>query len=121
MAIIDHGKWERYAPNPPVENLPANVMFARRVGDNVDWYEYVSSNHFQDGSVVMTVQRVADGAVIQAATRDPTEIFPAPFSVIEETEYTGTDPLKDFGRRMYDADLRKVGDLYVPPRRPSSS
>jgi hypothetical protein len=110
MAIIDHGTWERYAPNPPRQDWPANVIYARRVGGGEDWYDYLDSKPFKDGSVIMTVLHT----VIQAATRDPSAIFPPPCNVIEETEYAGTDPQKDFGRHVYNADLRKIGELYVP-------
>jgi len=108
MALIDHGAWERYTPDPPKPGLPTDVMFARRVVGGEDWYEYVASKPFNNGSVVMTVERLETGDIIQAATRDPTAIFPARMSVIEETEYTRTDPQTDFGRRTYNADLRKI-------------
>ena len=116
MAIIDHGSWERYIPDPAPAGIPSNVMFARRIGDNVDWYVYLKSKPFAGNSVVMTVEHTSTGEdLVQAATRDPSMIFPQLMSVIEETEYSGTEPQKDLGGRLYDTSLRKIGDKYVPP------
>lgn len=115
MAIIDHGQWERYVPTTVKPNLPSNIMYARSVIGNYDWYEYVAAKRFGQRSVVMTVQHTETGDLIQVATFDPTAIFPASCGVIEETEYSGSDPQAEFGLCTYNADLRKIGPKYVPP------
>jgi hypothetical protein len=107
MAIVAHGEWEYYTP-PPNEDLPSSIMFARRIADGQDWYEYVAGQPFSDGGVVMTVQHTDTGDIVQAATRDPSAIFPANMIVIEETEYSGNAPQTEFGRRTYSAELRKI-------------
>jgi hypothetical protein len=115
MTIIDHGAWERYTPASTKDGMPPNVMYARRIGSGEDWYEYVKARRFGDGSVVMTVMATEAGSVVQAATFDPTAVFPAEFSVIEETAYSGNDPQSDLGQRSYNADARKIGGPFVWP------
>jgi hypothetical protein len=111
MSIIEHGMWERYTPDPSTLKVlyQTNILYVRRTTDNVDWYEYVNIiKPFKEGSVVMTVQAIEEGEVVQAASQDHTAVFPISMKVIEETEYTGTNAQEDFGQRMYSADLRQV-------------
>jgi hypothetical protein len=117
--IVDHGNWVMYTPaTPKAEHVGHHVMYARRDSPEADdWYEYVARRPFGDTSVVMTVQHTAEGDVVQAATFDPSEIFPAGMGVIEETEYTGNDPQTDFGQHSYSADARRIGGRFVPPER----
>jgi hypothetical protein len=122
--IIDHGTWSRYTPaQPKLELIQHNVMFASRDGPGFgeDWYEYVASKPFGDTSVVMTVLHTDTGDVVQAATFDPSQLFPAGMGVIEETQYAGNDPQGDFGGTTYNADARKIGGKFVwPEPRPTA-
>jgi hypothetical protein len=113
--IVEHGGWSLSASS---EMKPGGqrILHARR-DDGMDWYVFVKMKPFGDGSIVMTVGSMGtEELVVQAATRDPTAIFPAGMLVIEETEYAGSNPFNDFhGRRYADG---KIGDMWVPPPPP---
>jgi len=116
--IIEHGRWSLSAS---AETKPTRqrILYARRDDTGMDWYEFVRMRPFNDGSIVMTVGSMGtDELVVQAATRDPTAIFPAGMLVIEETEYAGSDPFADYHGRVYDLASRSIGDKFVPPPLP---
>lgn len=114
--IIEHGSWSLSTPSgmPPAQQ---RILRARRDDTGMDWYEFVALKPFGDGSVVMTVGPTGTGEfMIQAATWDPTAIFPPGMRVIEETIYSGNDPFGDFHGRIYDSG--RIGDVFVPPPLP---
>jgi hypothetical protein len=118
--IIDHGTWSIYTPAAPKIVAPAgqSIMYASRDGPGFgeDWYDYVAGKAFGDTSVVMTVQQgTPAGDVVQVATFDPTEIFPAGMQVIEETQYTGNDPQGDFGGTTYNGTIGGKAVWPEPP------
>lgn len=117
--IIEHGRWDYYTPATPKEGMPPQVMYAQRVGDGMDWYDYVASKPFGDTSVVVTVYPMQDGTEItQAATFDYTAIFPPKARLLEMTDYVGSDPQADLGQRIYDPATLTIGDKYAPPPPP---
>ena len=112
--IIEHGHWSVTA-SPEQQR----VMHAHRDDTGMDWYQFVALKPFNAGSIIMTVGSPGSEiteVIVQAATRDPTAIFPAGMLVIEETEYAGSNPFNDFHGRLY-AD-GKIGDMWVPPPPP---
>jgi hypothetical protein len=116
MDIKDHGSWRRYKPHKLPEGAPPNTMFAERIPDNVDWYDYVNSGeNFAEDSVVMTV---VDG-VVAAATMDPTALFPAGATVLEIPQMVLHDPQEAFGDKSYDAAKREFYARSLPDPGPS--
>jgi len=96
MITLYHGEWERYTPNrlPRGVTPNHNVMFCRRVGDNVDWYDFINIMLFRKKSIKVTVM---DGEV-KAANRDPSKLFPQYCSVYEIIgEKFHVDPQKKYG------------------------
>ena len=116
--IIDHGKWERYQPDKIPQGMPPNVLFARRISDGVDWYDYSrDSKNFSPDTVKFTAlwQDVHNGYTIDAATRDPTRLFPAGALLREIVDYHGgSDPQLELGARLYDPDSNKLRDRPTP-------
>jgi hypothetical protein len=99
MDIINHGDWERY--NPPVlpVDAPPNALFARRIADGADWYDYVNSGRaFAKDSIKMTVTN----SRVSAAVIDATMLFPGGSTLLEVKDVAVDDPQKHFGRKVYD-------------------
>ena len=68
MAVIEHGDWQLYTPSPFPESMPVGALFARRVSDGADWYDYVKAgSNFQANTIKMTVAQT----LVCAATTDP--------------------------------------------------
>lgn len=116
MPVIEHGDWQFYTPASLPEGAPNNAMFASRVDDGVDWYDYVnSSSNFQSGSARMTVYRQGvNGPTVGAAVFDATELWPAQALVVEDTDYTGSDPQGDYGGKIYDPVTKTFSDPPPP-------
>ena len=115
MSIINHGKWIAYKPETLPEGAPPNAMFAKREGDDTDWYGYVNSgeNFGADNVKFMAAWRDSVGGyVVGPAVYDPTMLFPASQIVGEITDYTGTDPQNDLGGKIYD---EAAGTFSDPP------
>lgn len=104
MAIIDHGQWQRYEPEVRPAHLPASIMFCRRIGDGVDWYEYQKSSPFSEGSVFFVVHQ----GRIKVATDDPSRLFPQGMHLFEETAPLPGDPQTIYGEQLFGADNRVV-------------
>jgi len=100
MDIKDHGLWQRYTPTKLPQGAPASAMFVRRVADGVDWYKYVNSGV---NFAVVTIKRTLRHGVFSTATTDPTALFPDNATVLELSGVASSDPLKQFGRKVYDA------------------
>ena len=113
MKITDHGTWQTYMPNRLPKDAPSGALFTRRVGDSVDWYDYVNSGkNFDDDSVKMTIVNGRVGA----AVTDPTRLWPGNNGVVLEVHDVSTDdPQKLFGEKVYDAANETFKD---PPPRP---
>lgn len=107
MRIIRHGKWSLYKPSEPPPGAPPNALFARREGDDVDWYDYVNSgeNFGTDTVKLMAIHRdYAGGYVVGPAVIDATMLWPAGHIVVEIEGYTGGDPQAEFGNKLYDPE-----------------
>jgi hypothetical protein len=113
MNIIDHGKWLPYKPAELPYGIPDTVLFARRESDGVDWYEYSrGGSNFRPDTVKFIAhhQPVVDRLVIGAAVRDVSMLFPANAVVCEITDYSGTDPQKEFGQKIFDLTAKTISD-----------
>jgi len=143
MKIIDHGAWVKYKPDKRriAMDAPANAIFAKRVSDGVDWYDYVRPNfylihprpttlpeyeppgepNFKPGSVICNVYRHPefDRDFIGTAVYDPTRFVPCNQRIIEITDYAGTDPHAEFGGKVYDREAGTFTVLVRPPAPPS--
>lgn len=118
MNIIDHGAWVLHQPGQSlIDRLmaPANALFCKRTSDDLDWYDFiyqlvddkmVASGVFAAGSVKMMVLN----GRIAAATHDETLLFPQGMSVLEITDYAGSDPQADFGGKYYVAASNSIVD-----------
>ena len=84
MKIIDHGEWIIYEPAQRPLDFPSNVMFAQRVSDQKDWYEYLRT--LRTDTIKMTLMRIADDWVVQATSLEADYLFPAGQRVIEIDE-----------------------------------
>ena len=119
MNIIDHGKWLPYVPDTIPQGLPANILWARREGDGVDWYDYSrDKNSFSEGSLVFIAheQPSVSGLVIGAAVRDVSLLFPANAVVAEITDYVGADPQGELGRKIFDRQGKTIGEWPKHPQ-----
>jgi hypothetical protein len=117
--ILDHGRWVRYQPDRLPPDMPPNALFARRISDGVDWYNYVrDENNFVADSVKFTAtwQDIHNGYIIGLATRDPSMLFPAGALLREIIDYHGSDDLHlELGNRLYDPDTHRLRALPPPP------
>jgi hypothetical protein len=117
MHIKNHGVWQRYTPSKLPQGAPASALFAKRIGDGVDWYDYVNSGkNFAKDTIKLTLD--ADG-IVSTAVNDPTLLFPGGATVLEISGVTTNDPLKLFGRKRYDADQQTFRDPPPLPEMPS--
>jgi len=120
--IIDHGKWVPYVPEQWPLHAPPGALFARRVSDGVDWYEYArAGTNFGADTVKFTAywQDAYEGYTVGAATRDLNR-FPCPLGMLvrEIVDYRGGDPQAELGDKIYDLDthrLRARPELPIPP------
>lgn len=108
MNIVDHGKWKQYVPSPFPENVPSNMLFARREDSEKDWYEFLKEHVFDYNTIKMTVtwHDNVGAYIVGAAVHDATMLFPQDAFVIEVTDYNGFDPQKDFGGKAYDPETK---------------
>lgn len=117
MAVIEHGDWQLYTPSPFPTDMPVSALFSRRIGDGVDWYDYVKAgSNFQADTIKMTVT----DTLVCAATTDPTMLFPGRGSILEVTDVPLDDPQGDWGRRTYDAATQTFSADPVAPPDPSA-
>jgi hypothetical protein len=119
MNIIDHGMWSPYEPDPAdiPDAWPANVLFLQRDGTNKDWYKYTREGNFNPDNVKFQAlyQETFGTYVIGPAVFDATRLFPRLQYVGEVTDYTGSDPMKDFSGKLYDPITGTITDKPPPP------
>jgi len=121
MTHFDHGNWIAYKPEKMPEAAPPNTLFAKRESDGVDWYDHVNGGAFSEGTVkIAAIMREGIGYVVGPATYDATRIFPAGHIVAEIGDYTGSDPQKDFGNKVYDPVADTFSDQPPPAPPPPS-
>ena len=113
MNIVNHGAWKLYIPAEFPADAPPNAIFARRDGDDMDWYAYVRGKHFAPHTVKMTLHN----NVVGAATTDETRLFPAGATVLETDPVTG-DPQAMFGGKFYDAATKTFHAPQPPQEQP---
>lgn len=113
ITIRNLGNWEMYRPEKPPADIPANVLFARRVQDQVDWYEFQRTLTGND--VYMTVMEMEPTHhVVQAATRDATALFPAHALLLSVQGIADSDPFEAYHGREYFPLTKTFGDKWVP-------
>lgn len=101
MKVVLHGNWVLYAPKEPNPNAVPNTLYAKRVEDGVDWYEFVHpGDKFKDGSVVATVHNGVVGAAVYEADR----LFPEGALLIEIQDYEGGSPQMELGGHFFDVN-----------------
>ena len=103
MKIIDHGEWTAYEP----ERLPPGlggqrVMFARRVSDQRDWYDF--QRELRNDNIKLTV---SPEGTVQATYRDASMLFPAGMRVLEVEADIDHETLR---QKIYD------GKIFLPPK-----
>jgi len=128
MAIKDHGLWEGYTPTEYPEGAPKGMVFCRRVGDGVDWYDYIAGEgNFAPDTVKFVVEvdgvgRSKDGPVIRVAVVEPDRMFPQDCRVVELPGVTRLQNEKalreEFSNRFIDLQTGKIGEAYTPPKGP---
>lgn len=117
MAVIEHGDWRIYVPSNLPEGAPSTALFARRISDGVDWYDYVNAgSNFQAETIKMTVVQT----LVCAATTDPVRLFPGDGSILEVTDVPLNDPQGDWGRRTYDSATQTFSAEPALPPDPSA-
>jgi hypothetical protein len=118
MEIKDHGAWIGYIPALLRENVPIGALFAIRVEDDMDWYEYVNpgTNFLPNSVKFAAIMREGIGYVVGPAVFDATMLFPAEHIVCEILGYTGNDPQADFGNKVFDPAMGTFKDQ--PPALP---
>jgi hypothetical protein len=122
MSTIDHGKWVLYTPETVPEWFPKGAIHAKRESDQVDWYTYIKGGaHFGKENVKGAAAwwGSRDCYIVGPATKDVTAIFPADCYVFEITNYTGIDPQKDYGGKIYHPE-NGTFEEYVPPPPPQA-
>jgi hypothetical protein len=108
MDIKSHGDWQRYTPHRLPEGVPPNAMFSRRIGDGVDWYDYVNSgDNFAADSIKLTLR---EGGIVGAAVTDPTMLFPGDGALLEISGAHVDDPQRAFGMKVYDPVAKTFSD-----------
>jgi hypothetical protein len=86
MKFTDHGEWVRYEPTvkPPHLRMHHNIMYAKRVTDDVDWYTYQrSTDLLTSATVKITLMDINGDLTVQATQRDGSMIWPASQRLIE--------------------------------------
>jgi hypothetical protein len=76
--------------------------------DDVDWYDYLKGDNFEEGSVKAACFCVEDVWTIMAANYDATKLFPVNQMVIEIVDYEGKDPQKELGGKKYDPETNTI-------------
>lgn len=128
--FVDHGVWARYQPDTVPADAPKSAMFARRSGDNQDWYDHVHpGTNFQETSAKFTVVIVQPTDTvpyayteIMAAAMDATAMFPSDnMRVIEMlgdySGYTVEQLISYFSGKMIDLESGAITD---PPAKDAS-
>jgi hypothetical protein len=114
----NHGAWEFYTPSPEDRpaGLPDNVMFYRRVGDGVDWYDYKNNpDNWTKGSVKMTIRETGGTFYTMTVTTDESMLSPPGTTILEVLGYEGTDPKADFYHKIVDMETDTFTPIPLPP------
>jgi hypothetical protein len=106
----DLGEWERYTPDPlPAYALGLSmpVLFARRLSDGVDWYDFARGlGDFTPGTALATTIRdpATGQEIAMGLFRDPSLVFPAGLRLLEVSGLDPDDPApwKSFEQQGYD-------------------
>jgi len=131
MDIKSHGDWQRYTPHRLPEGAPPNAMFSRRIGDGVDWYDYVNppkdnrqrlfSENFREDSVKIAFMfhEYEQKWKIGPSVIDATLIFPPNHFVREIIDFGTTDEDEIIARlrnRFIDPDSNEITEPPPPPQ-----
>lgn len=117
--VIDHGIWERYEPDVRPEGAPSGALFARRVSDALDWYEFAwSPESWHEDSLKATCLVSEAGSLCAAIVRDVPTLFPPANGRI--IEILGHDPADPTPHKAYEGKLvnLEAGTFAAPPSPP---
>jgi len=115
MDYKDHGDWVAYTPESHWL-LKHNVLFAKRVSDNVDWYAYQrSTDMLTSKTVKMTIRYVENEWVVQATHTDGSMVWPLNCRLIE-FEHEGDHEV--FRQKRFDFRKREFTDAPPIPTTP---
>jgi hypothetical protein len=110
MDFIDHGDWIHYTPDPWPAHLSAhrNIMFAKRVSDGRDWYDFQRSELTGLDTIKMTLLPMREHLIVQATYHDASYIFPAAHKLIE---IASSEDHESFRQKRFDLQRRE----FLPP------
>jgi hypothetical protein len=125
MSVKDHGKWVLYKPEPHPEAYPKNVIFAKREGDGVDWYDYVRGDNFGKDTIKFALDERDGKTCIRAPVVDADRLFPAGCRVVEVTnakrEQNEEKLIDEFANRYFDPHSGTVGEVHAPQLPPNKT
>lgn len=103
--INNLGIWNKYTPSPWPDGIPAQIMFAQRAADGVDWYAF---NHdaasFTANSAKLLLRRTSsnDPWQVVQANRDATILFPQDGALLLEiADDIGSSDVQHYFTKVY--------------------
>ena len=111
MEIIYHGSWSAYEPDELPPSAPLGTIFAKRDGDDKDWYEFVRDNDIQDDSVVFTCMHQCGVWRVGSAVRDISRLHPANQTLFEIVGFRGKE--KELNGKIFDPDTKEFHDFSI--------
>lgn len=117
MDIKDHGDWVLYKPERHwLLTQNSNVLFCKRVSDDVDWYAYQrSSDILTSTTIKMTLRKIDDEWTVQATQRDGSMIWPLTCRLIE-IDLPGDHEV--YRQKRFNFDSREFADAPPTPTTP---
>jgi len=118
MDIIDHGEWVVCdKPDDYPVKLPPNILFARRVSDGVDWYQFQRKELTAADTIKMVIRNTDEGWAVLTTTHDATHLFPAGSRLIEVRG--ATENHESFRTQFVDLDKKQFTPSILPQDRPN--
>jgi hypothetical protein len=109
----DHGDWVLYKPDSLPRDAPPNTMFARRVSDGADWYEYIRSGAFEPNTVKLLIANEEGADMVRVPVVEVDRAFPAGCRILEMTDTHRLQDevalIEEFGSRMFDLKTGRIG------------
>jgi hypothetical protein len=111
----DHGDWVLYKPTSIPKEAPPNTIFARRVSDGADWYEYIRSGAFEPNTVKLLIANEEGEDMVRSPVVEVDRAFPAGCRILEmtDTHRLQDEPalIEEFANRMFDLKTGRIGEL----------
>lgn len=116
--MIDHGAWEGYKPEVYPKDVPEGIIFARRVSDGADWYDYVKSGIFLQNTLKLLISTSEEGDIVRVPVVEAHRMFPAGCRVIELPDVKRLQDesalIDEFANRIFDLKTGHIGELWQP-------